>query len=113
MSILQSYPLAGRRFGGVAPKVCAGTKQPGEFGRADGFCYKVSLPRRILITWPPLTLGLPSEKQRANEWIMFCSFAAAVVFAGALVPLSSAVPLRVRADQVGTPGDAKFDYVGT
>ncbi|KAF2708328.1 GMC oxidoreductase [Pleomassaria siparia CBS 279.74] len=43
--------------------------------------------------------------------MMILSLSVAVAFVGALVPCSLAVPLRIRADQVGTPGDATFDYV--
>ena len=43
---------------------------------------------------------------------MVPSFVVAVAIVSSVVPFSLAVPLRIRADQVGAPGDAIFDYVG-
>lgn len=45
-----------------------------------------------------------------NVMTLFSVVACAVI--GALVPVSLAGPLQVRADHTGIPGDATFDYVG-
>ena len=43
---------------------------------------------------------------------MVPSFVVAVAIVSSVVHFCSAVPLRVRADQVGALGNATFDYVG-
>jgi hypothetical protein len=44
--------------------------------------------------------------------VMIPSFVVAVAIVSSVVPFCAAIPLRVRADQVGAPGDAIYDYVG-